>query len=217
MAGNLNPFGRWPVPPETWDFRNTLPKPFSPANTNTLNMHLVQSTCVCNCITSCPTWVFLVGDGLALCGDRVLEDVHSILYSLPVKTNLQRVDAGWHILGQQITRLRPHPLNKGCYLLLTQTFRNKKWETGSVMGKRKKIGRDGEGGQLKLAHYRKANMARHSDRLSASKSGISYRSNSHDSTVRFKHAHFPLKSYLLSTHALRCQKDASNTRSIVIN
>lgn len=203
-------------PPETGHFRNTLPKPFSP-NTNTLKMHLVESTCVCNCITSCPTWVFLVGDGLALCGNRVLEDVHSILYSLPVKTHLQRVDAGWHILGQQVTRLRPHPLNKGGYLLLTQTFRNKKWETGSVRGKREKKIREGEGGQIKLGHYRKAYTARHSDRLSASKSGISYCSNSHDSTVRFKHVHFPLKSYLSSTHALRCQNDASNTRSIVIN
>lgn len=59
------------------------------------------------------TWVFLVGDGFALCGDRVLEDVHSILDSLPVQTNLQRVDAGRHILGQHVAWLSPQPLQEG--------------------------------------------------------------------------------------------------------
>lgn len=82
----------------------------------------------CRCTTLCPTWVFLVGDGLALCGDRVLEDVHSILDSLPVQTNLQRVDAGRHILGQEVAWLGPQPLKEGGYLLLTQTWRSKKGE-----------------------------------------------------------------------------------------
>lgn len=67
------------------------------------------------------TWVFLVGDRLALCGNRVLEDVHGILDSLPVKTNLQRVNAGWYILGQQVAWLGPQPLNEVNYLFLTQS------------------------------------------------------------------------------------------------
>lgn len=76
----------------------------------------------CEHAALCPTWVFLVGDGLALCGERVLEDVHSILDGLPVQTNLQRVDAGRHILGQQVAWLGPQPLQEGGHLLLTQTW-----------------------------------------------------------------------------------------------
>lgn len=56
--------------------------------------------------------------------------MHGILDSLPVQTNLQRVDARGHILGQQVTWLGPQPLNEGGYLLLTQT-----WE-GSKTGER---------------------------------------------------------------------------------
>lgn len=112
----------------------TTPKYTSPG-IKTMVMWQWLNICVWSWIALRLTWVFLIGDGLALCGDRVLEDVHSILYSLPVKTNLQRVDAGWHILGQQVTWLGPHPLNKGGDLLLTQTFREKKWKAASVLQK----------------------------------------------------------------------------------
>lgn len=67
----------------------------------------------------------------------MLEDVHSILDSLPVQTNLQRVNAGRHILGQEVAWLAPQPLKEGGYLLLTQTWRNKKggreeWMKGRI-------------------------------------------------------------------------------------
>lgn len=80
--------------------------------------------CTCDCChwTIGPTWVFLVGDGFALCGDRVLEDVHGVLDSLPVQTNLQRVDTGGHVLGQQVAWLGSQPLEEGGHLLLTQTW-----------------------------------------------------------------------------------------------
>lgn len=56
----------------------------------------------------------------------MLEDVHSILDSLPVQTNLQWVNAGRHILGQQVAWLGPQPLKEGGYLLLTQTWTSEK-------------------------------------------------------------------------------------------
>lgn len=52
--------------------------------------------------------------------------MHGILDSLPVQTHLQRVDAGGHVLGQQVAWLSSQPLDEGGHLLLTQTWRRQK-------------------------------------------------------------------------------------------
>lgn len=62
-----------------------------------------------------------MGDGLALAGDGVLEDVDGVLHRRPVQTHLQRVDAGRHILSQQVAGLRLQLLSEGGDLLRAQT------------------------------------------------------------------------------------------------
>ncbi|KAF3847921.1 hypothetical protein F7725_020949 [Dissostichus mawsoni] len=62
-----------------------------------------------------------------------MEDVHSILDGLPLQTDLQRVDAGRHILGQQVARLGPQPLQEGGDFLLTQTCRSEKSTTTLIL------------------------------------------------------------------------------------
>lgn len=66
------------------------------------------------------TGVLLVGDGLALGGQGVLEDLHSVLHHLALQAHLQRVAARRHILGQQEAGLGPQPAAEGSGLLWAQ-------------------------------------------------------------------------------------------------
>lgn len=66
------------------------------------------------------TGVLLVGDGLALGGHGVLEDLHGVLHHLPLQAHLQRVVACRHVLGQQELRLGPQPPSEGDGLLRAQ-------------------------------------------------------------------------------------------------
>lgn len=68
------------------------------------------------------TRALLVGDGLALHWNAVLEDVHSVLDRLPVQANLQRVDAGGDILGQQVARFCLQALGEGSNLILAESW-----------------------------------------------------------------------------------------------
>ena len=130
-----------------------------------------------SCVTIVCTWVLLVGDRLSLCRDGVLEDVYSVLYRLPVQANLQRVNAGGDILGQQVAWLFPETLWKGRNFLQTQAWcrwnnrrkRRKKSIGESIVGRdgmekwgfrgrerererEREEGRGGEGGQLQCDH-----------------------------------------------------------------
>lgn len=66
------------------------------------------------------TGVLLVGDGLALGRQGVLEDLHSVLHDLALQAHLQRVAARCHILGQQEAGLGPQPAAEGSGLLRAQ-------------------------------------------------------------------------------------------------
>lgn len=149
------------------------------------------------------TWVFLVGDGLALCGNRVLEDVHSVLYSLSLQTNLQWVDACRHVLCQQVAWLGLQPFGEVCNLLWTQTWRTRKIRKRTRTFNTKVQQKEGWRkikAVYKLVYITNCGVhtvAPQSRNTLYARGRISICLNSHNTYVHFRHTNIlPLKAYV---------------------